>query len=48
MITKEELQKIMQQDNAVDVVYKMLSEQERRIKSLEDELNRISSDLMKI
>lgn len=48
MITKEELQKIMQQNNAVDVVYKMLSEQENRIKSLEDELNRIPSELMKI
>lgn len=45
MITKEELQQLMKQENAVETVYKVLSEQEKRILSLEEELDGIKSGL---
>lgn len=48
MITKEELQKIIQQDNAVERVYEVLLEQEKRIHSLEEELGDIKARLSKI
>lgn len=42
MITKEELQDIMQQNNAVDAIYNILSEQNAHICKLEDELNAVA------
>lgn len=48
MTTKEELQQLIQQDNAVEAIYEMLSEQEKRIQTLEEENNGIKAALNKI
>lgn len=45
MITKEKLQEIMQQTNAVDEVFKLLSEQSERILSLETELRQLTENI---